>query len=102
MVSRSGRATKRLAHGSSRGFSSQRRLQIGLGKIVTFEEQRRVSGLGQCVGKAVAEIQPCGMSTALAEIGVGLPGELPVKLRREKRTVSAAPAPPEPRAGRSR
>src|SRR5579863_3711651 len=102
MVSRSGRATRQLAHDSSCGFSSQRRLQICLGKIVTLEEQRLVSALGQCVGKAVAEIQPCGMSTAPTEIAVGLPGELPLKLRREKRTVSAAPAPPEPRADRSR
>jgi hypothetical protein len=43
---------------------------IGLGKIVSFEEQRLAAAFGQSVAKAVSEVQPCGMA-AFAELSEG-------------------------------
>ena len=37
-------------------FSSDMGRQIGLGEIVSLEQERLADGLGECVGEAVAEI----------------------------------------------
>jgi len=37
-------------------FSSDIGRQIGLGEIVSLEQERLAGGLGECVGEAVAEI----------------------------------------------
>jgi hypothetical protein len=42
---------------------SQNRQQIRLLEVVTLEQDRLTYGLCQSIGKAISEIQPCGMPT---------------------------------------
>src|SRR6516162_9648249 len=44
-------------------------------EIITFEEQGFAGCLCQSVGKAIAKIEFCGVSTSLTEIAIGLTGE---------------------------
>ena len=50
-------------------------------EVVTLEEQRLSDGLGKGVSETVAEVQPGRMSTAFAEIAVGLPRNLRLPFR---------------------
>lgn len=45
-------------------------------KIIALEQQWLTSTLGECVGKAVTEIQLSRMTASLAEISIGLSGSL--------------------------
>jgi hypothetical protein len=47
-------------------YPRDRYRDVGLCKIVALEKQRDIVRLGQCIGRAIAEIQPGGMAT-LAE-----------------------------------
>ncbi len=44
----------------------QRRLHVRVGEVIALEEQRFAAFSGQGEGEAVAEIEPGGMTTALA------------------------------------
>jgi len=44
-------------------------------EVIPFERQRLARDLGECISKAIAEIQLCSMAATLAEIFVGVPND---------------------------
>jgi hypothetical protein len=48
---------------------------IGLGEVLALEQESGVMRLGAGIGKTVAHIEPCGMST-LPKLSIGLEGEI--------------------------
>ena len=42
-------------------------------EIVALEQERQVAGLGQRIGKAIAEVHLRSMAAAFAEIAIGVP-----------------------------
>ena len=47
-----------------------------MGEVVALVQQGLAGGLGEGVGEAVAEVQPRSVAAALAEVAVGLAGDL--------------------------
>jgi hypothetical protein len=58
-----------------RVLPSNGNLEIGTQKVVAFEQQWLVTELGQRIAEAVAEIQSCGVTAALAVLSVRGGGE---------------------------
>jgi hypothetical protein len=56
--------------GTERWPSCDRRYDVRVSKIGADEQQRFARGLGECVGEAIAEIQPCRVSAAFSEITI--------------------------------
>ena len=48
------------------------RLQIGMDKILALEQKGLASRLGEGIGQAIAEVELCGVTRALAEIPIGV------------------------------
>ena len=59
--------------GTERWPSCDRRYDVPVSKISADEQQRFARSLGECVGKAIAENQPCRVSAAFAEITISAP-----------------------------
>jgi len=57
------------------------RLDVGLRKIVSLVQQGLAGCARQRVGEAVTEVEPRGIAAALAEIAIGLAGDLRMALR---------------------
>lgn len=55
--------------------SLDRRHDVCVPKIRTFEQQRFAADFCKRIGEAIAEIQLCRMSAAFAEISICVPGE---------------------------
>ena len=47
-----------------------------MSEVAALEEKRFTGGPGQGIGEAVAEVQTCRVTTALAEVAVGRSGDV--------------------------
>ena len=55
-----------------KSLESPRRLHIGPGEVLSFEQKRLSFGFRQRVGEAISEIQFGGMAAHFAEVAIGL------------------------------
>jgi hypothetical protein len=56
--------------------AGRRRLEVGAAEILAPEQERLAGGLGERVGEAVTEVQPCGASAPSPVGAMGAAGEM--------------------------